>query len=130
MIKVNKEIDYTDLCLFISNMAHMIKRLGISKFTDICIQDLENLKKEDKIKYAYTISLLEYYSKGKCKVDEKFKLPYYILEPYDIETYKTYKLPVYYIKALKEFRKHNILFTEVDEAVNETFDGSTLHLFK
>ena len=114
-----RKVDYKDYTMYMSHLAHEVKRLGKSEFL-IEYSDV----KESGIRARYLRALIHFLSKEEAS--KKCKSSNIVLDPLTYQMYFTYgKKEVLEMRmkdAIPEFLMQGLLITDIQEAVGGTFD--------
>lgn len=113
-----RSVDYKTYTLYMSELAHTLKKLGkdafINKYSNVRIKG---------IKGRYLNGLLDYLQGNSGKQRNSTSL---ILDPYTYQMYFKYKdtsvLKESLKRAIPQFLKQGLLVTDIQEAVNGTFN--------
>lgn len=123
-IKIKRFVNYKNLCLFLSQIAHDYERLGYEKF----------MAKEYKCHGMYKRYLLGYKeyltnkeNKNKADIQNKYTGKF-ILDPYLYDEYFKFKNRgiIENANIIPELYNHGFIFTSVQEAV-QVFDRGNTH---
>lgn len=112
-----RKVNYDEYSMYMSHLAHEIKRLGKDRF----IKEYSNVK-ETGIRARYLAGLLDYLTKSKRKGHNSV---YIVLDPFTYQMYYTYKdnkiLENSINNAIPEFLRQGLLITDIQEAVGGAF---------
>lgn len=113
-----RNVDYKDYTMYMSYLAHEVKRLGQTEF----LIEFSNVK-EKGIRAKYLKGLINYLSKNEnAKATNSANL---VLDPLTYQMYFTYGkkdvLDSQLKKAIPEFLSQGLLITNIQEAVSGTF---------